>query len=95
MSEIQWWCLSREEGLQCDVCVDGMRLEHWSEFKYLGCVLNESGTDGEHWKVASGSRAAGVIRSPANARGLQVQCARVLHESMVVLVLIYGSKTMI
>ena len=26
--------------------VDEIRLEHISEFKYLGCVLDESGTDG-------------------------------------------------
>ena len=37
--------LGGEEGLECDeVCVDGMRLEHVSEFKYLGCVLEKSGT---------------------------------------------------
>ena len=24
-----------EEGLECEVCVDGIRLEHLSEFKYL------------------------------------------------------------
>ena len=29
----------------CEACVDGIRLEHVSEFKYLGCVLDESGTD--------------------------------------------------
>ena len=34
-----------EEGLECEVCVDVMRLEHVLEFKYLGCVLDESGTD--------------------------------------------------
>ena len=27
--------------------MDGMQLEHMSEFKYFGCVLNESSTDGE------------------------------------------------
>ena len=37
--------LRREEGLECEVCVDGIRLEHVSEFKYLGCVYNESGTN--------------------------------------------------
>ena len=37
--------LGGEEGLECEVCVDGMHLEHVSEFKYLGCVLGESGTD--------------------------------------------------
>ena len=37
--------LNGEEGLACEVHVDGVRLEHVSEFKYLGCVLDESGTD--------------------------------------------------
>ena len=40
-----------------EIGVDGIRLEHISEFKYLGCVLDESGTDGaecstvERWRV--------------------------------------------
>ena len=34
-----------EEGLECEVCVDRIRLEHVSEFKYLGCVLDEFCTD--------------------------------------------------
>ena len=38
--------LNREEGLECEVHVDELRLEHVSENKYLGCVLDESGTDG-------------------------------------------------
>ena len=29
-----------EEGLECEVHVDGIRLEHVSEFKYLECVLD-------------------------------------------------------
>ena len=33
--------LNGEEGLGCEVYVDGIRLEHVSEFKYLGCVLDE------------------------------------------------------
>ena len=32
-------------GLECEARVDEIRLEHVSEFKYLGCVLDESGTD--------------------------------------------------
>ena len=28
--------LGREEELECEVCIDGIRLEHVSEFKYLG-----------------------------------------------------------
>ena len=41
--------LGREEGLECEVCIDGMRLEHVSKFKYLECVLDESGTDVAVW----------------------------------------------
>ena len=32
--------LGGEEGLECEVCIDGIRLERVSEFKYLGCVLD-------------------------------------------------------
>ena len=38
--------LNGEEGLECEVRVDVIHLEHISELKYLGCVLDESGTDG-------------------------------------------------
>ena len=37
--------LGGEEGLEFEVCIDGIRLEHVSEFKYLGCALDKSGTD--------------------------------------------------
>ena len=30
--------LGGEEGLEYEVCLDGIHLEHVSEFKYLGCV---------------------------------------------------------
>ena len=33
--------LNEEEGLECEVHVAGIRLEYVSEFKYLGCVLDE------------------------------------------------------
>ena len=48
--------LGREEGLECEVRVHGIRLEHASEFKHFGCVLDVSGTDGTecHRKVSSG-----------------------------------------
>ena len=32
--------LNVQEGLEYEVHVDGIRLEHVSEFKYLGCVLD-------------------------------------------------------
>ena len=69
--------LNGEEGLECEVDVDEIHLEHVSEFKYFGCVLNESDADGAECsrKVASGRRVAGGIRSLVNAKDLQLECA--------------------
>ena len=36
-----------EERLEYEVCVNWIRLKRFSEFKYLGCVFDESGTDKE------------------------------------------------
>ena len=89
--------LNREEGLESEVHVDGIRLEHVSEFKYLGCVLDKSGTDGAECsrKVTSGRRVVGAIRSLVNARDLQLEHARVLHETLLMPVLMYSGKTML
>ena len=38
--------LNEDEGLECEVHVNGIHLEHALEFKYLEYVLDESGTDG-------------------------------------------------
>ena len=56
--------------------------------------MDESGTDGAECnrKVASGRRVAGAIRSLVNARDLQLECARVLHETLLVPVLMYGVR---
>ena len=79
------------------ISVDGVRLEHVSEIKILGCVLDDSGTDEAvcHRKVVSGWRVAGLIRSLVNVRSLQLECARVLHDLLLVAVLIYSSDIMI
>ena len=65
--------LNGEEGLEYVIRIDRMQLEHVSEFKYLGCVLYESGTDEAECcrQVSSGKRVEGVIRSLVNARCLQ------------------------
>ena len=75
--------LGWEEGLECEIRVDGTRLEQASESKYLGCFLDKSDTDVLECrrKVASGRKVAGAIRSLVNARDLQLECARVLHET--------------
>ena len=43
----------------------------------------------------SGRRVAGAIRSLVNAMDLQLECARFLHETFLVPVLMYGSETML
>ena len=43
---------------------------------------------------ASGRRVSGAGRSLVNAMGLQLECTRVLHETSLVPILIYGSETM-
>ena len=83
--------------MECEVCLDGMRLKHVSKFKYLGYILDESGTDEAEYsrKVASGRRVAGAIISLVNARSLQLECARILDESLLVPFFTYDSETMI
>ena len=53
-----------------------------SELKHLGCVLSGVGTDGAECsrKVAIGRRVAGDIRSLVNARDLEIECPRFLHD---------------
>ena len=46
-------------------------------------------------KVASGRRVAGAFRCLVSFRSLTLECARVLHESLTVNVLTYGSETII
>ena len=59
--------------------------------------MDESGTDGAESirKVVSGRRVADAIRFLVNARDLTVKCATVLHETLLVPVLMYGSETML
>ena len=45
--------------------------------------------------MASGRKVAGAIRFMVNVRSLQLECARVLPESLLVPVLSYGSETVI
>ena len=59
--------------------------------------MDESGTNEAKFstKVARWRRVASAIRSLVNARSLQLECAKVLHELLMVPVLTYGSETMI
>ena len=80
--------MNEEEGLECEVHIDGVHLEYISEFQYLGCILDEVGIDG----AESSRKVAGAIRSLVNARDLQIECVRVLHEKMLIPVLTYGNE---
>ena len=60
--------------------------------------MDESGTDGAQCsrKVAIGRRVEGAIRSQVNAKDLQLECSRVLHETLLVPVeIMYVSETML
>ena len=69
--------LNGEEGLEYEVHVASIRLEHVSEFK---CVLDEFGTYGVEYsrKMAKGRRVAGATRSLVNARDLELHCTKSL-----------------
>ena len=60
----------------------------------MGCSLDESGTYKTECrrKTVSRSMVADAIRNLVNAKGLPHECATVLHESLLVPVLMYGSK---
>ena len=89
--------LKGEEGLECEVSVDGVQLENVPEFKYLGYVLDESCKNDPECrrKVASGRRVADAIWSLVNAGDLQLEFVRILHATLLVTVLMYDSETMI
>ena len=59
----------------------------------MGCLLKESGTDEAECsrKAASRERVAGAVRSLI----LQLECAIVLHQFLLVTVLTYGNEEMI
>ena len=89
--------LGGEERLECKVCVDGIHLEHVLKFKYLRYVLDKSGRNEAECsrKMASGRRIAGAIRFLVDARNLQLEWARLLHESLLLHVLRYDSEVMV
>ena len=72
--------MNGEEGLECEVHVDGVCSEHLSKLKYLGCVLDEAGTGGVEFnrKVTSERRVAGAIRSLVNVP-VPCTCSNVLQ----------------
>ena len=56
--------------------VDGIHFKHVSEFRCIVYVLDESCIDEAE---CSSRRVAGAIRPLVNARSLQLECAKVLH----------------
>ena len=62
--------------MEYEVCVEGIQLQYFSEFKYFGVCFEQ----------------AGDIRSLVNFRGLQLECTRILHESFLIPILMYGRR---
>ena len=82
-----------DEGLVCEENMDRNQFEYVSD---LGFVFDESGMDGECCKkVVSGRKVACVMRLLVNISSLSLVCGSVLCEGLLVLVLIYGSETMV
>ena len=86
-----------KERTPCRILLDGEQLEQVSEFKYLGYMLDERGTDDAECnrKVVSGRKVSGAIKALVNEKGLSLDCARILQESMLTPVLLYGSESMV
>src|SRR5678816_2738899 len=85
-----------EDSSLCKVMLDGEHLEQMSEFKYLGYIVDEKGTDDAEcsMKVVKGRKMAGAIKSLVDAKGIRLECARVLYDGMLLPVLMYSSETM-
>src|SRR5678816_842231 len=86
-----------EDSSLCKVMLDGEQLEQMSEFKYLGYMVDEKGpNDAEcSMKVVNGRKMAGAIKSLVDVKGISLECARVLHDGMLLPVLMYSSETMV
>ena len=63
----------------------------------MGYILVKSGTNESYFsrKVASWRRITCLFRSLVNARDLQLECARVFHEALLLPVLMYGSEIVV
>ena len=87
--------LGGEGELECEVCVDRIRLQHISNLN-IWDVFWTNLVHMRTWrKVESGRGVADAISSLVNNRGFQLECPRVLYESLLMAVLMCGSETMI
>src|SRR5678815_5560557 len=86
-----------EDGPRCEVTLGGEQLEQVPEFTHLGYMLDEKGTDDAECsrKVVNGRKVTGANKSLVNVKGLNLECARVLHVGMLLPVLMYSSETMV
>ena len=69
--------------------MDERPLKQVSKFKYLGSALDESG------EVESCRKVLNAIRSLVSDRDSRPECTRVLDEDPLMMLLVYGSETMV
>ena len=71
-------------------------VEAYFRVKYLGlCWMNVAQKCNMLQECVNGRKVAVAIRFLVNARSLQRECARMLNEAFLILVLLYGSETMV
>lgn len=80
-----------EDETMCDVAIRGTHLEQAQFFKYLRCVVNKSGID--YADIVG--KVMQVGRYNNDERGLSLECARFLHENMLVPTLVYGNGLLV
>ena len=79
----------------CVISINGEYLEVVDEFKYLGSMLSKNGLCKSEIdnRVLKGRSVSGAIKKLLNQRHLSIQCARALHEGILVPTLLYGNET--
>ena len=85
----------REGESNCEVFIGNERLEVVEVFKYLGSVFEKRGgcENDVNQRVIQGKKVGGIVRNLVKRNGLSVECARTIHEVVLVPTLLYGSET--
>jgi hypothetical protein len=84
------------ETSECDIRVNGRFIEVVDKFCYLGCMLSKDGTGSEEIdsRVMKGRSVSGAIKKLVKEKHLSIQCARALHEGVLLPTLLYGNETL-
>ena len=78
-----------------NVCLNGVRLEEVSEFKYLGSHVTADGSMEKEvgYRVSEGSKVMGAVRGVMRGRSLSMDAKKCLYEKVIVPTVTYGAET--